>query len=274
MPLATLSKIFGLASIAFGILSLLTPLPKARLKRTVAGAALKQHKLNKAIYGGPHERTFVGLGAIAAAGLDEVFYEQTTKELERLGFVPQADYVNVTLQRAMPNATTILRSLIGDEGRIMSAVYHLRATTPAKIFQSRNVEMETEFTDGTFATTSTASRAAKTSEFPGISRRFTEQGTTPADLLNAHQRHVAEMLTDKQGVEPVIMRDAAELYASQDRLHMLKTSFRNSGAFRPDVEIQRVAGKQLNAAQQDFAAQTARLHAEALAKEGKPSPLP
>jgi len=271
-PLTDLGKIFGIGCIVSGALLVLSSLLLSRLKKKISAAAQRMSQLNTALYGGTHEREMVGPGAISTAGLDRAFYEQATAALEALGFVRQGDYVNLTLRRAMPNTHAVIRALIGDEGRVICAVYHALHKAGTRRVDSRVVEFETELSSGEFITTSNSALAGKTSEFIGISRRHLPVATSPAELLAAHRQHVDEVLTAKPGVSAVAIHDLSELLASQDRLQMVKVRFRNSAAFDPAAEIRKVAGKPLNEAQAEYAAEAARLHAERVANHVPPPP--
>lgn len=242
--------------------------------RTPAQAAREIHRQNRAIYAGAHERRFVDEREIAAAGLDRAFYGAATAALERLGFRQIGDVVDVTLQAAMPGYRSVVRGFLGRDGTVIGAAYHLRVPFALRVLTRLglatpippSVEFETEFDDGTFASTSTAESAAQAPEFPGLSRRFLPTGTPPVDLLAEHERHVAELIAAGAAagaaIAPLAFADATACLASAERLDELKARHRRSPEYDPAEFIANVAGRELTTAERSLADEARRLHFE------------
>ncbi len=233
-------------------------------------------KLNRELYGGVHQRRVVDESTIAAYGLDIDFYQRTTQALGWLGFRQLKDIVDVETEQAWLKCRAVIRTFLSRDGTTMAGVYHARFGGWVRLLamvgllprKHQITDFETELSDGTFVTTSDASSAGKTSEFPGVARLFLSPGVSTADLWAAHTEHVGRELAGRQGgVMAVVMRTYEELGAAQDRLQLLKCAYRNSAAFDPAAECARVAEKPLTPEQQAMADEAARLHRERIAKE-------
>ena len=233
-------------------------------------------QLNRELYGGVHQRRVVDESTIAAYGLDMGFYQRTTLALGQLGFRRLKDIVDVETEQTWLQCRAVIRTFLSGDGTTMVGVYHARFGGWVRLLaiigllprKHQITDFETELSDGTFVTTSDASSAGKTSEFPGVSRLFLTPGVSTADLWAAHMDHLGRELAGRQnGVTAVVMRTYEDLGASQDRLQLLKCEYRNSAMFDPAAECARVSGKPLTPEQQAMADETARLHRERVAKE-------
>jgi len=238
--------------------------------KTEAEAAEDIDRLDRQLYAEPHTRKLVDERVIREYGADLDFYRRRRDELTALGFRHAGDYVDVTAGGAAEWMRAVIRSSIGEGGTTMAGVFDVRVRGFARVLQwvgvvprvMRCTEFETEFTDGTFACTTDAIEAAKTLEFPGISRVFLTPGTAVAVMLETHRAHLRHRLDDAPGVEPLRIANFADLAASQDRMQALKGKFRLSPEYDPASEMEKISGGPLSDAEQRVAEEIARRRRE------------
>jgi hypothetical protein len=219
------------------------------------------------LYGVAHVRTVVDETEIAARGLDLGFYQQTRTELESLGFRFLADYIDETMDEATRSVRSVLRVMVSEDGGTHAAAYHARFFGLFRLMQlirvagrhPRCMDLETELSDGTWVTTSNATDAAMALETPGISRRFTAGGAAATAVHQLHVEHLREVLASKgAGVEALRCHTLEEVFAAQDRSQQLKHAFRQSAAYDPVAEAEKIAGKPLTEAQRAYYASQRR----------------
>lgn len=227
--------------------------------------------LNSKIYAEvKHERRRVDENTIAEYRLDPGFYNTATAALQALRFSKVADYVDCHLEKSAPWMRSVLRAFLSSDGTVMGAVYNVRLLSWYRVVQligvisrdMRTTEFETELSDGSFVSTSNATDAGKTSEFPGLSRKFFSKSTLPSELYANHREHIREIIFERPGVTLLVLRSFEDLCAAQDRQNQLKSRHRNSANFDMAAEIAKVVGKPLTAEQQEMAQQAADLHAQ------------
>lgn len=188
--------------------------------------------------------------------LDLGFYDRTARILENHGFRTLADVEDATITAApgvlMP---VLIRSLLSRDGTIMASLYHPRIKglfirfvmwilrqTPGKV-----VDMETEFTDGSFVLTSNAASAAAM-ELPSlISGEYHPFKTTAHEIHQRHLLRVAAHLESRPGVTARTITTHDELVASQNRQNAIKAAFRGEigGITREELERLSTFGKGL-----------------------------
>jgi hypothetical protein len=180
--------------------------------------------------------------------LDLAFYDRTQAELEILGFRHVGDYEDVTLSRQMPSMRTFIRRMISSDGTVMAGTYHLKyrgfmrllalfGILPGKPFY---LDLETEFSNGSFLATSNTDTGANASPFPGITNQLHPQWMTPSDLLADHRKGMAAV--EQQGHSAVKLATASEYQASQDRMQELKNRHRKSQGFI-DLELSKTVAR-------------------------------
>lgn len=258
--LTLLQRVWSTGMIVMGSVLLLCGL-FLRFTKTEAQAADEIDELDRKMYVEPHELALVGEDVIRAYGGDLAFYQTRTAELSALGFRHVGDYVDVTAEQAAKWMRAVIRASLGDGGATMTAVFDVRVRGMPRLLQLVGlvprtmlcVEFETEFTDGTFACTTDAVEAAKTLEFPGISRVFLTPGTPTAQMLAAHHEHLQRRMAASPGIEPLRFTTFAELAASQDRMQQLKGRFRMSPEYDPAREMEKISGQPLSDAEQRVA---------------------
>ena len=262
--MAVLLIVFGIGMFLLGIV--------ARFAQTPSEAAASLSKMERELYTPVHEKRRVdGETTIREYGLDRDFYRTRTAELEAARFRTVGDLVDVTAEQATSWARAVIRTFIGDNGTTMAAVFDVRIRGLARLAQllgviardMRTVDFETEFSDGTFACTSNAVSASKTTEVPGISRLFLPLRSTTRELLDAHHAHVAR-------VAPIRVVTFADVEASQDRMQAMKSRFRRSAEFNGVEETERIMGRPLSADERRVAEEAeARRRAAAAAEQAE-----
>ena len=86
----------------------------------------------------------------------------------------------------------------------------------------RVVDLGTEFSDGTFLNTSGNLGLDSSSDVPGIELLRLPNATPVEELVASHRRRVAEILAQRAGVTPVLIRSGQTLRQSAAREHALK----------------------------------------------------
>jgi hypothetical protein len=196
--------------------------------------------------------------------LDIGWYEKTSRLLATKGFRTVADVEDKTITEAPGTVLSaiLVRALLSRDGTVTAALYHphikklwvrvmlwLLRKTPGKV-----VDMETEFTDGSFVATSNAASAAALGNGPMILAEFLPFTTTPLEVHARHVQRVAEHLEQRSGIAPRAMNSYDDMLASQHRMNALKAAYRGEIGVVTKEELDRLAvfGKGL----------TAQVHAE------------
>jgi hypothetical protein len=181
--------------------------------------------------------------------LDIAFYDRIARLLASKGYRTVADLEDKTITNApgvlMP---VLLRTLLSRDGTVIAALYHPRIRSlglrlliwllgkrPGKV-----IDFETEFEDGSFVATSNAKGADGIGVPPQISSAFIPS----ASLHELHQHHlvrVAAHRAARHDVAPRVMRDLAELIASQNRMNALKAAYRGEVGGVSKEELDRLA---------------------------------
>ena len=189
--------------------------------------------------------------------LDLSFYDRTTTMLTSKGFRALADVEDKTITNTpggvlMP---VLIRSLISKDGTVMAALYHprIRPLIPRALLwvlrklPGKVVDMETEFTDGSFVVTSNAATAAAMDLPALISAEYLPITAKP---LEVHQRHMARLATHlahRPGVTARVVETHVELIASQNRMNALKAAYRGEigGVTKEELDKLAILGKSL-----------------------------
>jgi hypothetical protein len=106
----------------------------------------------------------------------------------------------------------------------------------------RTIDIETEFENGTFLATSTGLAAAKTREFPGITRQFFSREKSPPELFELHR---ARAIALGLGAKKLFTVD--DVLASQNRAADLKQAYKQATGYVTREDLTLVAGRPLNA---------------------------
>jgi len=180
--------------------------------------------------------------------LDLKFYNSACAHLESRGFRHLADIEDRTLTAAPGSILqrTMIRVLVSEDGSINAALFHPRLNRfwlrlllwLVRKSMGRTIDLETEFSDGTFLCTTNAATAAAIELPPQIDSEF-RPWKTPADaLLQRHRERLAARLAARPGLMIRPARDLTELHASQHRMNALKAAYRGEvgGISRKELE--------------------------------------
>ena len=163
--------------------------------------------------------------------LDLGFYRRTRFALEACGFVFLGDCENLTISHAPGGALArvLLRTMVSQDGQVIAGIYHAKQKSiwlrilvhGLRWAPGRIVDLETEFLDGSFIATSTATLAGKLDLPAVISREFLAADTPISTLLARHRERV-----EQRGLEPRLLHTLADILAAQERQQQLKAAFR------------------------------------------------
>jgi hypothetical protein len=207
---------------------------------------------NKAIYAsGPHEMRTVSPAEFP--NLDHSFYDSFRDHFAAHGFRFVWDREDMTLTRVFPHQRTFIRVLLGADGTIMAGAYHIRNLSP----EVRNMGLETEFSDGTFVTTSTAKDKAL--PVPGIDAKRYPATTPPDELLHIHKERVAQKLRSDADITAVSIRNGDECVQSQRRQQAIRAKHKQATGLVGAEDLKKIKGRQLLPHEQKIVAELERI---------------
>lgn len=183
--------------------------------------------------------------------LDLGWYDKTSRLLATRGFRTVADVEDKTITEAPGTVLSaiLVRALLSRDGTVTAGLYHphikklwvrvllwILRKTPGKV-----VDMETEFTDGSFVATSNAASAAALENGAMILAEFLPFTTTPLEVHARHMKRVAEHLSQRSGIAPRVMNSYEDMLASQHRMNALKAAYRGEIGGITKAELDRLA---------------------------------
>ncbi|OJJ26353.1 hypothetical protein BI308_07005 [Roseofilum reptotaenium AO1-A] len=207
---------------------------------------------HKKIYSQQHE--FVQVDAQDFSHLDLKFYQQTQRQLERLGFEKLADMEDVTISKANRSQPRILiRVMLSRDRRTVAGIFHFPLPLLVKALQAiglapkggKTIDLESEFEDGTFLTTSNTQGFDNSSPFPKIERQQLPGTASISELVRAHRIRVRDL---NPHTPALIIRNFDQAIAMQHRLESLKNSHKEAQGYLTREDIQRQAKKGQEAA--------------------------
>lgn len=212
-----------------------------RLFFTPKRAAQNIAETGESLYSTTHEYAEVADAKKKFRDLDHGFYDRTQAELEAMGFRNLGDCENVTVNKTMPLMRTFLRRMASDDGKVMADMYHLKCRGWMRLLgwagllpsDQLYVDIETEFSNGTFLVTSNTGDTP-TSGVPGIMDQLRPKTTTPAELVHEHRATLSA--SEAQGLEARLITTVAEIEAAQERMQELKNRHKKSQGFI-DLEL-------------------------------------
>ncbi len=179
--------------------------------------------------------------------LDLNFYDETRKEFERLGFRHICDSINKTVLKAVPNSRTFIRVMLGRDQFTAVGIFNLRFQGFLRIVQlfgviprnMKTIDLETEFEDGSFISTTTANFALMNTH-PKIYRESLRQATSIEKLIEIHNERIGKHETEFN-TRPVLVKDKHEIQKSQDRFTRLQSQYRkNVGGIVTKEEMDKI----------------------------------
>jgi hypothetical protein len=175
--------------------------------------------------------------------LDLAFYDDLRKNLEAQGYRHVGDRENLSLRKpSIPR--TFIRYLIGPDNTTMAAIYHFKPGWMLGVLgakDSKVLDLETWFSNGSFVCTSNAEMAGKLNTPPEINALRLPAATTWEMLLQTHERRVSEYLAAHAGVAPVKLESMDDVHRAQDEQQRIKAEFRRQTGLTKE-ELERIAG--------------------------------
>lgn len=176
--------------------------------------------------------------------LDLDLYDKCRSHLEAAGYRFLEDIENVTL-RKRTGTRTMQRVLLSGDGTIMAVFYHFRPSLGFRMIGAKAVktlELETQFSDGTFVCTSNAEMAGKLDSPPSITALRLSAVTSWDMILEAHQNQLKKHLSGQQPERtPIKMTSLADVLRAQDDQQLIKSQFRKQTGLSKE-ELERIAG--------------------------------
>ena len=159
------------------------------------------------------------------------FYDVARKFYEAAGFKRLGDYRLASMPRHTAAYRTPLRFYLSPDGEFVADAFYFQASLQRHIEMGFSgmpmpltFDFTTEFADGGFLETSNATAASMIDLPKSVLRVFVPPYAPPAKILAAHRRELARQ--KKLGRQPRLVDNAAEMIASAQRLHELKSAFR------------------------------------------------
>lgn len=179
---------------------------------------------------------YVAVETRAFRHLDLRFYERTATMLGAKGFRVVADIEDRTISNTPRTVLDriMIRMLLSKDGTVTASLYDPRIKSFWKrltlrllrALPGKVVDMETEFSDGSFVVTSNAASAAAIRLPSLIDAEYHPCATTVHEIHARHTARVAGRLQHSSGVFARQCTGFAEMVASQNRMNALKAAFR------------------------------------------------
>lgn len=171
-------------------------------------------------------------------GLDTTFYDQTEEFFKGKGFRRLGDQVNKTIHE-MGGPCTPIRGMVSSGGTVIVGIYNVvMGENSFKI-----VDIETEFSDGTFLTTANSAGLEFSTPPAQIERRQFTPDTPPATLLEAHETEMVKLTAAAPDRTCMAVQTLNELLEMQKRLHAVKNAARASQGYHDEAEVKRITEK-------------------------------
>ncbi|MDR1271119.1 MAG: hypothetical protein LBK82_16520 [Planctomycetaceae bacterium] len=187
-------------------------LPVAKIKRQ------KEQKL----YSSDYESVAVDPFEFTWLNLD--YYDTKQRELESFGFKKVGDYESLPYTKADPDARFFTRKFDNIHYDIVAEVSQVRTVKPKNVVERmvsfRVVAFTTEFSDGTFLSTSNVLGINRLNNVEGIVLRKFSPNTPLEILLDTHEKEI-EKICEIKNLKIVLHRNAEELYATGKRRFLL-----------------------------------------------------
>lgn len=204
----------------------------------------------KAAWGTPHEYRQVNYLEFTQCDLG--WYDDRQRELEALGFLPVADFEDVTISRSLRDSQpTFMRVMRSPSGDVCACIFQVTSSvvTPEsagapQIRETFCVEFESEFSDGTFFLTTPTRDVDLTDEVPGIRRVRPAFEEMVEERLRRHREELAMYQENHPSVQPVLVLGWEDLVAQMHRCQGLKIKHRAATGWISEEELNRFGAGQ------------------------------
>jgi hypothetical protein len=156
--------------------------------------------------------------------LDARYYATAQHELEQAGFRCFGDVENLSISSAFPRFRTAIRELVSGDGTVIAFVWQIRDRRflGRRRTDIRAVELRTEFSDGTFLSTTNHPGPAGGYSKPRNEETQVCAAMPPGRLLGAHREAVAAVLGRRPLVSAMLVHTGRELRHAVERAHVLR----------------------------------------------------
>ena len=156
--------------------------------------------------------------------LDIEFYDNTTKELEALGFQKIGDYDMVPHSKAFPDRKCFFRYLKNTDNTVIAMLFHQRTLKPndlfPKNFNYHSIVLFTEFEDHTFLQTANVSELNPIQEVEGEVCQWLPIDSSVNELIDAHETKI-KIICEEKNLKPLQISTFTDLEQSCSREHEL-----------------------------------------------------
>ncbi|MBP7865077.1 MAG: hypothetical protein KA419_03940 [Acidobacteria bacterium] len=217
------------------------------MRARVQAAAVKLDERLRKVYAPRHEYREVRPEEFPH--LDLAWYDRMAEGLRARGFRGKGDLEDLTVSAAFPETRTFIRVMTAEDDTLSAGFYQARVTGPTlKMIQARGMDslrvldLQTEFEDGRFVSTTNAEMSASIQVPAEIIREVHPAETSADELLQRHRVRLDRFRQGNPGVEAVPMSGMAALIASANRQNALRAAHREGqGGFVTREEIRRIA---------------------------------
>ena len=201
--------------------------------------------------------------------------------METQGFRHLGDYEHADLKGTPQDTGCFLRVAASGEGLMTGSMYHFRPQVRwlrlIMLVLNRGgmkfVDFQTEFSDGSFMTTSNAEMAGTMKSPSSIDARFLPAKTPPQELLPLHLKRITEHLKKNPELTVREVRTLEDAFAAEERQDAVKAAFRQElgGMTREELFAHATTPAKIEAAEKLWARMQER---KKLAGAQSPPPVP
>lgn len=175
---------------------------------------------------------------------DLVFYDDSQRLLERLGFVFLEDVEVVPGKPNKSFARTFLRVMLSADRTRIATIFHLKPGWMLKLLGAKETRVhgiDTQLSDNSFICTDNAESCNALNNPPTINVSHLPATTSVGLVLEAHNNRVEAHAVFRIGVLPVRMQSAEDVRRSMDLQQRIKAAFRTEAGLSKE-ELERLAG--------------------------------
>lgn len=191
--------------------------------------------------------------------LDESFYDDVSRRMAYARFRCVGDFECLTISRLFPSMRTFSRSFVGHAGTIKAGACHVKTRRLMSVssvlhFIPKNIqilEFGSEFDDHTFLITHNCADLDSCPECPGITAEQLDP-STPLEQLLSHHRKRLQSIMEERKVQPIRFSTKDDIFASQDRMHELKSRHTRRIGYVTRDQFEAIAGGKLSSGQREF----------------------
>jgi len=205
---------------------------------------------------------------------DRNWYDASTGELAALGYRLLGDIVDDTIAK-VAGLVIVIRRFVSADGLNMAAIYQF--VRPGMSVDLRVCDVESEFSDGSFLTSSNSEAAKNVTMPPQIRSTKYPAKTTISELVALHDVAKRKLHKEQPNLRGLEIRTKEEYQDAQHRQDVIKAAFRRGIGYLDPAEVRRIAMQKNpdDPVAADVAAATAHIARghEQLEQQGKAPPF-